>query len=92
MQFELILYTKMMKYNIAYAAVGVAMLLIFFMACNLHKSFVTLNLVFLDSMERSLSLESGHVPVNDILCPHIFLKFDCRTKCENCLVMIICVV
>ena len=69
------------------------MLLIFFMACNLHKSFVmTLNLVFLDSVKRSLSLESGHVPVNDIWCPHIFLKFDCSTKCANCLVVIICVV
>ena len=69
------------------------MLLIFFMASNLHNSFVkTPNLVFLDSMEISLSLESGHMPVNSIWCLHIFLKFDCSTKCANCLVAMICAV
>ena len=50
------------------------MLLIFFMTCNLHNSFIrTQNLVFLDSMESSLNLESGHVPVNDIR-GHIFFE------------------
>ena len=69
------------------------MLLIFFMACNLHNSFVrTPNLVFLDSMESSLSLESDHVPVNEIWCPHSFLKFDCSTKGANFLVVMICAV
>ena len=69
------------------------MLLIFFMACNLHNSFVkTLNLVFLDSMEISLSLESGHVPVNGIWYPHMFQNFDCSTKCANCLVVMICTI
>ena len=69
------------------------MLLVFFMACNLHNSFVmTPNLVFLDSMERSLSLESGHIPVNGIWWPYIFQNFDCSTKCANCLVMMICAV
>ena len=28
--------------------------------------------VFLDSTESPLSLESGHMPVNSILCSHIF--------------------
>ena len=66
------------------------MLLIFFMACNLHNSFVrTPNFVFLDSMESSLSLESGHIPVNGIWCPHNFQKFDCSTKCANFLVAMI---
>ena len=69
------------------------MLSIFFMACNLHNSFVrTPNLVFLNSMERSLSVEYGHVPMNDIWYPHILQKFDCSTKCENCLVVMICAV
>ena len=69
------------------------MLSIFFMACNLHNSFVrTPNFVFLDSVEISLNLEYGHVLVNDIWCPHMFLKFDCSTKCENCLVVVVCVV
>ena len=50
------------------------MLLILFMACNLHNSFVrTTYLVFLDSMERSLSLEYGHIPVNGI-CTHIYFE------------------
>ena len=92
MQFELILYPKMTN-TVASAAVGSVMLQIFFMACNLYNSFVrTPNLVFLDSMERSLSLEFGHIPVNGIWCPHIFLKFDCSTKCANCLVVMICMV
>ena len=69
------------------------MLLIFFMACNSHNSFVrTPNLMFLDFMESSLSLESGHMPVNGIWCPHIFRKFDCSTKCANCLVVMICAI
>ena len=28
--------------------------------------------VFLDSTESPLSLESGHIPLNGIWCPHIF--------------------
>ena len=60
------------------------MLLIFFLACNLHNSFVrTPNLMFLDSMEISLSLESGHLSLNGIWCPPIFRKFYCSTKCVN---------
>ena len=59
------------------------MLLIFFMACNLHNFFVRApNLVFLDSMERYFSLESGHVPMNGIWCPHSFVKFYYHTKCK----------
>ena len=70
------------------------MLLIFFMACNLHNSFVrTPNfLVFLNSMESALSLEYDQVPVNDIWCPNIFRKFDCSTRGANCWVVMICVV
>ena len=69
------------------------MLLIFFMACNLHNSFVrTSNLVFLDSMESSLSLEFGHIPVNGIWYPYSFLNFDCSTKCAYYLVAMICAV
>ena len=69
------------------------MLLIFFRGCNLHNSFVmTLNLVFLDSVESSLNLESAHVLMNDIWCPHKFRKFDCSTKCANCLVVVVCTV
>ena len=69
------------------------MLLIFFMACNLHNSFIrTPNLVLLDYMESSLSLESGNIPFNGIWFPHIFLNFDCSTKCANCLVVMICAV
>ena len=66
------------------------MLLIFFIACNLHNSYVrTQNLVFLNSMESSLSLESGHVAVNGIYGPYSFQKFDCNTKYANCLVVMI---
>ena len=69
------------------------MLLIFIMACSLYNSFVrTPNLVFLDSVESSLSLESGHVPMNGIWFPHSFQNLDCSTKCENFLVMMICAV
>ena len=69
------------------------MLLIFFMACNLHNSFVrTPNLVFLDSMEKYLNLEFGHMHVNGILCPHSSRKFDCITKCANCLAVMICAI
>ena len=63
------------------------------MACNLHNSFVrTPNLVFLDSMKIYLSLESGHMPMNGIWCPHIFQNFDYSTKCANYLVVMICAV
>ena len=66
------------------------MLLIFFMDYNLHNSFVrTQNLVFFDSMKSSLSLESGHIPMNGIWYTHIFRNFDCSTKCANCLVVMI---
>ena len=41
----------------------------FFMACNLHNSFVRIPLwEFLNSMESSLSLESIHMLFNGIWC------------------------
>ena len=47
------------------------MLLIFFMVCNLHNSFVrTPNLVFLDYIESLLSLEFGHME----FVAHIFFE------------------
>ena len=43
--------------------------------------------MFLDSMERSLSLESDHMPVKGMLCSCSFLKIGCCTKCTNYLSM-----
>ena len=66
---ELIVHLKMIKdsgYCCCYCRC--CKLLIFFMACNLHNSFVmTLLWVFLDSMERPLSLESNHIYIDIIL-------------------------
>ena len=48
--------------------------------------------MLLDSIESSLSLESDHMAMNGIWFSHIFLNFDCCTKCTNCLVVLMCVV
>ena len=62
---ELIVHPKMIKES---GCCRCCKLLIFFIACNLHNSFVRTSLwVFLDSMEINLSLESIHIYLDTIL-------------------------